>query len=481
VHNYLGREGTPPAELLAIGREEVAGYGGEVTTGSVTRVERAGDGFRIDLADGRTVGARRLLVTTGLTDELPDLPGIRELWGSDVLHCPYCHGWEVRDRAVGILGGPFGVHASLLWRQWSSDITLFRHTGPALTDDEREQLAARGVRVVEGEVTALETSGGRLSGVRLGSGDVVQRDAVVVAPRFTANAAVLRSLGLETVELEMHGSVVGSYVPSEPTGATAVPGVWVAGNVANLQAQVIAAAAAGLNAAGQINADLIAEDTRRAVAAYRAHGHAPQQEHDWEEQYRSHPNLWSGRPNPPLVEQATDLEPGRALDVGCGEGADAIWLAARGWHVTAVDLSPTALERAAEHAAAAGADVAARIDWRHADVTVQPSDATTYDLVTSHFLHLHGEPRRKLFARLATAVAPGGTLLLVGHDPADLETGARRPHQPDLFFAAAEVASTLKGDEWDVLVAEARPRPAHAHEGDVPTVHDAVVVARRRP
>jgi thioredoxin reductase/SAM-dependent methyltransferase len=482
VHNYLGREGTSPAELLDIGREEVSGYGGDVTTGSVTGAERLDDGFRVDLADGRTVRARRLLVTTGLTDELPELPGLAELWGSDVLHCPYCHGWEVRDRAIGILGGPLGAYGALLWRQWSADVTLFRHTGPELTDDEREQLTARGIRIVEGTVTALETSGGRLSGVRLDSGEVVARAALAVAPRFTANSGVLTSLGLAPVEQEMHGSVVGSYIPSEPTGATAVPGVWVAGNVANLQAQVIAAAAAGLNAAAQINADLIGEDTRLAVAAsHERHASAPaSHEHDWEEQYRSRPVLWSGRPNAPLVAHAADLVAGSALDVGCGEGADAIWLATRGWQVTAVDFSATALERAAGHAAAAGSDVAARVDWRHADVTAGIPDEVTYDLVSSHFLHLPGDRRRELFARLATAVAPGGTLLLVGHDNSDLETAARRPRLPDLFFTAEEVASSLDPGDWDVLVAEASPRPAQAHEGEVETVHDAVLVAHRR-
>jgi thioredoxin reductase len=267
VHNYLAREGTPPGELLAAGRAEVTGYGGEVIAGEVVTAERRDDGFRVGLGSGRVVRARRLLVTTGLTDELPDLPGLAELWGSDVLHCPYCHGYEVRDAAIGILGGPLGVYASLLWRQWSADVTLFRHTGPELSDDEREQLAARGVTVVEGAVAGLETSGGRLSGVRMVSGEVVARAALVAAPRFTANSAVLRSLGLEPVEQEMHGTVVGSYVPSDPMGATAVPGVWVAGNVANLQAQVIVAAGAGLNAGAAINADLIAEDTRDAVAA----------------------------------------------------------------------------------------------------------------------------------------------------------------------------------------------------------------------
>jgi thioredoxin reductase len=275
VHNYLGRESTPPAQLLAIGREEVTGYGGQVVTGEVERAVPVDGGFRVDLTDGAHVHARRLLVTTGLTDELPDVPGVRELWGGDVLHCPYCHGWEVRDRAIGILGGPFGVHAALLWRQWSDDVTLFRHTGPEPTADEREQLSARGVRVVEGQVAALEIGEGRLTGVRLSSGEGVPREAVVVAPRFTANSAVLRSLGLEPVQQEMLGFVVGTYVPSEPMGATTVPGVWVAGNVANLQAQVVTSAAAGLAAGGQINADLIAEDTRLAVAAARQERSAP--------------------------------------------------------------------------------------------------------------------------------------------------------------------------------------------------------------
>jgi thioredoxin reductase len=269
VHNYLGREGTPPTELLALGRAEVAGYGGRFMDGRVAGAERTDDGFRVALSDGGSVSARRLLVTTGLTDELPDVPGVAELFGTDVLHCPYCHGWEVRDQPIGVLGGPFGVHQALMWRQWSDDVVLFQHTGPAPTGDEREQLAARGVPVVTGRVEALERDGDRLSGVRLAGGQVVPRRAVVVSPRFTARAGVLASLGLDAVPQEMNGHVLGSAVPVDPTGATAVPGVWVAGNVSDLRAQVIAAAAAGLTVAAALNADLIAEDTRLAVAAAR--------------------------------------------------------------------------------------------------------------------------------------------------------------------------------------------------------------------
>ncbi|WP_299954345.1 NAD(P)/FAD-dependent oxidoreductase [uncultured Modestobacter sp.] len=271
AHNYLGREGVPPRELLAIGRGEVAGYGGQFVDGEAASAAAVDGGFRVQLADGRSVHGRRLLVTTGLVDELPDVPGVRELWGTHVLHCPYCHGWEVRDQAIGVLAtGPMSVHQALMWRQWSEDVTLFLHGRVEPTDEEWEQLAARGVSVVDGPVAAVESDGDRLTGVRLVSGQVVPRDALVVAPRFTARSALLESLGLPVEPLEVMGQVVGSAVPATPVGSTDVPGVWVAGNVTDLTAQVIGAAAAGLKAGAGINGDLIAEDTRLAVAARRA-------------------------------------------------------------------------------------------------------------------------------------------------------------------------------------------------------------------
>jgi thioredoxin reductase (NADPH) len=287
VHNYLGREGTPPGELLAAGRAELAGYGGEMVTGTVTAAGRLDDDrrdgarFRVLLADReplatssaltRSVLARRLLVTTGLADELPDVPGVAERWGRDVLHCPYCHGWEVRDQVIAVLAtGPGAVHQALLFRQLSEHVTMLLNTAPEPGEDVREQLDARGIAVLEGEVAALEVTGDRLTGVRLRSGQVVPCQAVVVQPRFTARAAVLSSLGLEAADMEMGGQVVGSYVPAGPAGDTAVPGVWVAGNVADLKAQVISSAAAGLSAAAAINTELVEEDARVAVAARRA-------------------------------------------------------------------------------------------------------------------------------------------------------------------------------------------------------------------
>jgi SAM-dependent methyltransferase len=199
----------------------------------------------------------------------------------------------------------------------------------------------------------------------------------------------------------------------------------------------------------------------------------------WEERYRSAPSVWSGQPNPQLVAEASDLPPGIALDIGCGEGADAIWLAARGWWVTAVDFSTTALERGAAHAEGVGSEVADRIEWRHADLRTWTPPSGSVDLVSAQYMHLPSAERRPLFARLAAAVAPGGTLLLVGHDVSDLDTGAHRVHEPDMFFTAEEVAASLAPDEWEIQVVDARPRPAKSHEGEGITVHDAVVRARR--
>lgn len=267
VHGLLAREGMPPAELLARGRAEVLGYGGQVASGEVAEVRRDGDGFLVTLADGRHTRARRLLVTTGLVDELPDVAGLRERWGRDVVHCPYCHGWEIRDRAIGVLAnGPMSVHQALLFRQWSDDVTYFTHTAPPPDEEQAEQLAARGIRVVPGAVAALAIAEDRLLGVRLSDGTLVRREAVAVAARMVVRADFLAPLGLRAVE---HPSGMGVHVPADAGGRTEVPGVWVAGNVTDPAAQVGAAAAAGALAAAQINGDLVAEETRQAVAARR--------------------------------------------------------------------------------------------------------------------------------------------------------------------------------------------------------------------
>jgi thioredoxin reductase len=239
MHGYLSRDGLPPAELLRLGREEAAGYGVEFVRGDVVAVD---EGFTVELAGGDVLHARRLLVATGATDELPPIPGLAERWGRDVLHCPYCHGWEVRDQPLGVLGS---LEHALLIRQWTDDLVFFPHTSAL---DEAD---AHGLRVVPGEVRRLVVEDDRLRGVELADGTVVERDALFLRPPLRP-----RLVGLD-LELDELG-----FVRVDRTGRTSVPGVWAAGNVANPRAQVITAAGEGSAAAIDINNDLVQEDSR---------------------------------------------------------------------------------------------------------------------------------------------------------------------------------------------------------------------------
>jgi SAM-dependent methyltransferase len=223
----------------------------------------------------------------------------------------------------------------------------------------------------------------------------------------------------------------------------------------------------------------------------------------YDELYRSAPALWSGRPNRQLVVEASELPPGRALDAGSGEGGDAQWLAERGWQVTAVDFSTVALERATALAAARG--LGERIEWLHADLGMWTPPAGSFDLVTAHYLHASWDDRGGMFRRLAGAVAPGGTLLVVGHlldenggqhqghaqgqghhaqgqghNHGEPDEGLHR-HDPAAFYTAEEVAAVLDPDEWLDVVTEVRDRDPEAAERTGNPVPDTVLVARRRP
>ncbi|MEU6831282.1 NAD(P)/FAD-dependent oxidoreductase [Nocardia beijingensis] len=257
MHGFLSRDGMPPAQLLAAGAEEAAGYGAELISDFVVGAEPAGESeFALRLGGGATLRARRVLVATGLRDELPPLPGVRERWGRDVLHCPYCHGYEVRDQPIGVLGGAEpgatarAVHLALLLPQWSGDVVFFPNAMP-LSEGDRAHLAARGVRVVEGSVARFVVDD-RLRGVELADGRAVPRTAMFVAPTFRANDDVLVALGCAFDD--------NGWVVTDATGRTSVPGVWAAGNVSNPAAQVISAAGAGSTAAIAINGDLVLAD-----------------------------------------------------------------------------------------------------------------------------------------------------------------------------------------------------------------------------
>jgi thioredoxin reductase len=255
MQGFLSRDGMPPAELLRVARAELRRYGVALVDDHVLEVA---PGFTARLAGGRTSSARRLLFATGAVDDLPDIPGARERWGRDFLHCPYCHGWEVRDQPIGVLGtDPGSVDHAHLLRQWSDDVIYFSHTETVSTDD-RASLQARGIRVVDGEVARLSIVDDRLGAVELTDGRAFPRTAVFMRPTLVgAGTDLAVSLGCDVDATGM--------IRADATGKTSVPGVFVAGNATDARAQVITAAGEGSAAAIALNADLVDEDVRRAL------------------------------------------------------------------------------------------------------------------------------------------------------------------------------------------------------------------------
>ncbi|SEB59246.1 Thioredoxin reductase [Nocardioides exalbidus] len=475
AHNYLGREGVSPLELLEIGRGEVAQYGVEILADRVTGLSGEAGSFLVTTEGGRRVTARRILVAGGVVDELPAVPGLAERWGKDVLHCPYCHGWEVRDQRIVVLGTtPMAGHQGLLFSQLSDDVTLVVFDDVEVPDAELEKMSAIGVQIVLGTPQEVVTDGDALVGLRLADGTLLERDAIVVASQVHARADYLAPLGIEPVPFEMNGVTFGSVVEVQPhTGATSVPGIFAAGNITDVSMILIASAAHGVRVGAWINAELAGEEAAAAVAEKRAHFF---EQPAWEERY-SGDKVWSGKVNAQLAAEAADLTPGRALDVGCGEGGDVLWLAERGWEVTASDFAEAALARVSEHAEEAG--VADRVETRRIDVRTFEPAGETWDLVTAHFVHLPDGGMVDVVRRLASAVAPGGTLLVVGHAPNDIHTGLRSGHHS--FMHTADQLLPALDEDFVVEVCESRPRTQrHPETGEDIDIADATLRARRQ-
>ncbi|RZI92598.1 MAG: NAD(P)/FAD-dependent oxidoreductase, partial [Microbacterium sp.] len=351
MHGVLGHDGTDPAELLARGRTEARAYGVEIASGTVADVQDDGDHLRVVMPDGCVEQTRAVVVATGIRDDLPDLPGMAELWGRSVLHCPYCHGWEVAGQRLGVLAtSPASIHQIELVRQWSADVTAFTALAEPLPSDVRARLIARGIRVVTAPVESLvrDRAAGtgtdaELVAVRDVDGVEHAVDAVFVAPAPAIDLPFLDRLALTRADQP------GSPLAVDVLGATSHPRVWAAGNVTAPFGNVPLSMGAGSMAGAAVNAALVAEDAARAVAARRDERNA-----HWEEHYAGAERVWSGRVNATFAAVVSTLTPGTALDLGCGEGADALWLADRGWRVTGLDVSATAIRRAQDAARSLG-------------------------------------------------------------------------------------------------------------------------------
>lgn len=473
MHGYLTREGMPPSELTAVGREEVHSYGGEVLSGLASRVSRTeAGGFRVELAGGHSVIARRVLAATGLVDELPDIDGLAEQWGRDVIHCPFCHGYEFRDRRiVQVVTHPAGLHSAGLFRQLSAQFTVVVHDGAGVDGAELDALRASGVKIVQGRVSRIVAGAdGRVAAVEVAGQGSVDADAVAVGPRFRVRAEPFASLGLRPAA---HPTGLGDFIETDATGETPVPGLYAAGNATDPSQQVLQAAANGSRVGAMISFSLAADDIRAAArpSANQA---------DWDHRYQGD-QMWSGNPNGTLVNEVTGLAPGRALDVGAGEGGDALWLAARGWSVTASDISQRALDRVAAEAGRRGLQV----ECLRADANAAGAfETAAFDLVSAQYASVPRTPDGRGVRNILNAVAPGGTLLIVSHDleplraPADAPEHSR-PFDPDAYIWADDFAAALDGSpDWDIELNEKRPRPAGAASAH--HVHDIVLRARRR-
>ena len=473
MHGVLGHDGVDPAELLRRGRAEVAAYGVVVEAATVVDVVDQGDALRVRRADGGEERARSLVVTTGVRDELPDIPGLVPLWGESVLHCPYCHGWEVRGRRLGVLAtSPASIHQIELVRQWSEDVTAFTALAGPLDPSVEERLTARGIRIVTSPVVEVVPAGGALSGIRTADGTDHALDAVFAAPAARRLDGFLDGLGLIRVD-----GADGALVADE-RGATSHPRIFAAGNTIAPYGNVPLSMGTGSMAGAGANAALVAEDASLAVAdARRVRRNAA-----WEERYSAEERVWSHRVNATLAAVVEPLPVGRVLDVGCGEGADAVWLAEHGWDATGVDVSATAIARATDAAASRGLE-ADRVRFVSGDAASALPDGA-FDLVTASFLHSWEDdfPRIGILRSAADRVAPGGRLLVISHAaPPPWSSAETHAHAPVMLSPAEELALlALDTAEWTPELVEVRARAATAPDGSPAHLDDGVLLLRRR-
>ena len=294
AHNLLGNEGIAPLDLLAKGRDEARSYGAVIVDATVTAASGSvADGFTLTTepvaeagapsavgspsANGTgpeagapaatsqaptTVMARRIVLASGAVDTLPPIPGLAERWGRDVIHCPYCHGYEVRDQRIGVLAtGPMWLHQAKLIRQWTDDVTVLLDTQEAPSAEDRATLESRGIRIVAGRVEQILSADDRLTGARVAGHDApLPLDAILVGTRLRIDSALVDGLGIATEENPM-----GTFVPVDMQKATNVPGVFAAGNVTNPGSMVASAMADGVMAGALVNMNLVEEEFARAA------------------------------------------------------------------------------------------------------------------------------------------------------------------------------------------------------------------------
>lgn len=470
IGGLLGHDGRPPAELYAVGRAELASYPTvELRTGEVVRGE---PGFVLELVDGSQVRARTVLLATGMEYRPPKLAGLEELWGNSVFHCPFCHGWELRDQPLAVIAqGDRAVHSALLLRGWTDDLVVLTDGAGGLDEAQVKQLDAAGVSVDERAITRLVADGGALTAVEFADGTRLARRGALVASTLHQRSPLAAQLGAVSAP----GPVAADALLVDGFSRTSVPGLFAAGDLSAQMPQVAAAVASGSQAGAAVVQSLLGEDVGLPVPPWPTRAAVTAQY--WERHYGQRGRIWSGRVNAQLERFAADLPAGRALDLGCGEGGDAVWLAERGWQVTAADVSETALQRAAAEAATHG--VSDRIVFERHDFS-ESLPGGDFDLVSAQFLQSPIAMDRTLFLRRAAdAVTPGGLLVVVDH-------GAAPPWAPEhvrkFEFPTAEAvlaALELPEAQWERIRVGPEQREATGPDGRHGTLIDNVIVLRR--
>ncbi|KAA9132884.1 FAD-dependent oxidoreductase [Microbacterium caowuchunii] len=466
MHGVLGHDGLDPAALLERGRAEARAYGVEIVAGTVTELTEADGALRVTRADGSADTARTVIIATGIRDALPDVPGLAEEWGRRVLHCPYCHGWEVAGGRLGVLAtSAASLHQIELVRQLSDEVIAFTAAAEPVGEETVARLTARGIRIAPSPVREVVPGD---DGLTVGTRD---GDAYVVEAIFTGGDPVLDLAFAGGLALA-RADAPGAPLAVDLRGATSHPRVFAAGNVTAPYANVPVSMGAGSMAGAGANAMLVAEDGDRAVADRTAQRNA-----DWEDRYAAQDRFWSGRVNATVAGIVTSLAPGTALDVGSGEGGDVVWLAEHGWRATGVDVSPTAVRRATEFAASRGADARFVVGDGAAAV------AGEFDLVLASFLHSREAdfPRIRMLREAAERVAPGGHLLAVSHAaPPPWAAHESTEHRPVMRTPEEEwELLALDPEVWHPVIVEIRRREATAPDGTTAHLDDGVLLVRR--
>lgn len=461
LHNFVTRDGTPPDTFRVVAREQLARYPGvEVRDTAVRRIEGESGDFHVALGDA-TVHARRIIVCTGMVDTPLPIPGFEALWGRSIFQCPYCHGWEVQDRRWGVLvhdetALDHLVQFAAMLLGWTSSVQVLCAEGLALPETTRTELRNRGIAVADTALARLDADAEGLTAAVLTHGARLDLDVLFAHPPQQQTRLV------DSLDLALDDGFIRVDPQSQRTSR---PGIYAAGDATTRMQSAILGAAAGSKAAAAVNVDLALDPPHRETDPVRF----------WDGHYRRRGPASSGLPSAALARRAEALPSGRALELGCGNGDDSVWLAGRGWTVVATDISTVALEHALANAERRG--VADRISFERHDLEHTMPEGP-FDLVSATFLHSPVPfTRADVLSRAAREVAIGGTLLVVGHGsrPPWANAPADTP-----FWSAQETwdALALPG-AWEAVAVEDVEREATGPDGQEATVLDAVLVLRR--